>query len=136
MTVKKAKWIRIIWISVGFLSLTLGIIGIFLPLLPTTPFLLLTVYSFAKGSDKFYNWFTTTGLYRKYIKDYVFERAMYFNQKAQIFATVLIVTSAGFFLIDSIIVKVVLMVVFLIQFIYLTFFVRTKKNPTDQKNDI
>ena len=128
MTVKKAKWVRLIWISAGFLSLTLGIIGIFLPLLPTTPFLLLTAYSFAKGSDKFYNWFTTTGLYKKYIKDYVFERAMYLSQKAQIFITVLIVTSAGYFLIDSPIVKIVLVTVLLIQFIYLTFFVRTKSN--------
>jgi len=65
---------------------------------------------------------------KKYIKDYVFERAMYLSQKAQIFITVLIVTSAGYFLIDSPIVKIVLVTVLLIQFIYLTFFVRTKSN--------
>lgn len=42
------------FISCGFLSLILGIIGIFIPVLPTTPFLLLTAVCFSKGSEKFH----------------------------------------------------------------------------------
>jgi uncharacterized membrane protein YbaN (DUF454 family) len=47
------KWL---YISLGSVSLVLGIIGIPVPLLPTTPFLLLSAYCFAKGSDRLHRW--------------------------------------------------------------------------------
>jgi uncharacterized membrane protein YbaN (DUF454 family) len=47
---------RIIYIAVGIISLSLGIIGIIMPILPTTPFLLLTAYCFYRGSPRFHNW--------------------------------------------------------------------------------
>lgn len=54
----------------GFISLTLGIIGAFLPLLPTTPFILLSAYLFAKSSDRMYNWLTNHKIFGKLIVDY------------------------------------------------------------------
>ncbi len=44
------------WVVLGTVSLITGTIGIFLPLLPTTPFLLLTAFCYARGSEKLHSW--------------------------------------------------------------------------------
>jgi uncharacterized membrane protein YbaN (DUF454 family) len=62
--------LRIILIITGFISLILGIIGIFVPLLPTTPFLLLTTFCFSKSSKRFNNILLNNKFLFKYIDDY------------------------------------------------------------------
>ena len=48
--------IRAFWFSVGVVSLALGGIGIFLPLLPTVPFVLLSAFGFARSSERLHHW--------------------------------------------------------------------------------
>ena len=62
--------VRVLCIIVGSVSLILGIIGIFVPLLPTTPFLLLTAFFYTKGSQRSYNWLMNQPVLGKYIRDY------------------------------------------------------------------
>lgn len=64
------KYIRGLFILLGSISVLLGLIGIILPLLPTTPFLLLGAAIYAKSSDKFYNWLIGNKLFGSYIKNY------------------------------------------------------------------
>ena len=54
----------------GTFFLVIGIIGIFIPILPTTPFLLLAAACYARGSKKFYNWLINNKLLGEFIKNY------------------------------------------------------------------
>ncbi len=58
------------YIILGFFFVGLGVLGIFVPLLPTTVFLLIASYFFAKSSDKYYNWLITNKYFGKFIRDY------------------------------------------------------------------
>lgn len=49
-------WLRALWIAGGFLALGTGIVGIVLPLLPTTPFVLLAAFCFSRGSQRWEAW--------------------------------------------------------------------------------
>ncbi|UCD39276.1 MAG: YbaN family protein [Fidelibacterota bacterium] len=61
------KWLLI---GLGSVSVGLGVIGIFLPLLPTTPFLLLAAACYIRSSDKFYRWLITNRWFGRYIRNY------------------------------------------------------------------
>ncbi len=54
----------------GTLSVGLGVLGMFLPLLPTTPFLLLAAYCYARSSPRFYNWLISNRWCGEYIRNY------------------------------------------------------------------
>lgn len=62
---------KIFLIIIGTISLVLGVIGIFLPLLPTTPFLLLSLGLYMRSSKKLYNFILTNKYLAPYVKDYV-----------------------------------------------------------------
>lgn len=68
-------------IILGTLSLALGILGIFLPLLPTTPFLLLTAALYVKGSPKLYAWLINHRLFGEYIRNFRENRAIPLHAK-------------------------------------------------------
>ena len=53
---QRPLWQRLLWLGAGVLSLVLGIIGIFLPLLPTTPFVLLAAICLSRGSSRAERW--------------------------------------------------------------------------------
>ena len=55
---------------IGFISLGLGIIGAFLPLLPTTPFILLSAAVFAKSSEKMHNWMHNHRIFGEILRDF------------------------------------------------------------------
>lgn len=49
-------WQRLLWVAAGALALLTGVVGIFLPLLPTTPLVLLAAFCFARGSERCERW--------------------------------------------------------------------------------
>ena len=61
---------RIVFLALGSFFVGLGALGIFLPILPTTPFLLLAAYFFARSSNRLYRWLMKTPLLGDYIRHY------------------------------------------------------------------
>jgi uncharacterized protein len=72
---------KAIWITAGTISLGLGILGILLPVLPTTPFLLLAAFCYGRGSQRFYHWLVDRSWAGSYIRSYREGRGIPMKQK-------------------------------------------------------
>jgi len=68
--------VRMIWASLGLFFVALGVVGIFIPGLPTTPFLLLALWCFARSSDRLYRWLLDHRVLGVFIRDYQEKRAI------------------------------------------------------------
>ncbi|MFC0253451.1 YbaN family protein [Massilia consociata] len=92
----------------GACAVVLGVLGIFLPLLPTTPFLLLASWCFARGSERLHRWLLSHRVFGEYLRN--FEAGHGIPLKAKIVATVLLWTSllAAMFRFDGLAVPAVL----------------------------
>ena len=76
-----------LFVAFGFITLSLGILGIFLPLLPTTPFLLLASTLFMHGSKRWHSWLTNHSLFGPFIHNYVNHKAITLSMKITILIT-------------------------------------------------
>jgi uncharacterized membrane protein YbaN (DUF454 family) len=72
---KASGAVRYVLISAGFICVGFGVAGIFVPLLPTTPFLLLAAACFLRSSDRFYGWLTTNRWVGGHVRNYMEHRA-------------------------------------------------------------
>jgi len=66
----RSKLSRAFWFSLGFISMSLGLIGIPVPGLPTTPFMILAAACFARSSQRFYDWIINNKLFGSHVKNY------------------------------------------------------------------
>lgn len=128
--------IKLFWLILAFLCLTLGTIGVFLPVLPTVPFYLVTAFSFAKSSDHLHNWFINTKLYKKNLESFVERKAMTLKTKLSILISVTLVMGFGFFMMARKgiwIPCIILAVVWLCHIGYFMFRVKTEKTTEEEK---
>ncbi|MBM3287822.1 MAG: DUF454 domain-containing protein [Candidatus Eisenbacteria bacterium] len=69
--------------AAGTLSVALGVVGIFVPLLPTTPFLLLAAYCYGRSSERFHRWLLENRWFGEYVRDYREGRGLRRREKAR-----------------------------------------------------
>ncbi len=103
------SFVKTLFIMAGFLSLGLGILGIVLPLLPTTPLILLAAACFVRGSDRLYQWLLHNKWFGKYIRDFRAGRGI--PLKAKVVGITVLWLSLGFsiiFVVDFIPARVIL----------------------------
>jgi len=89
---------RRLLILIGTLCVALGIVGVFLPVLPTTPFLLLAAVCYARSSERFYHWLMTNRWCGEYVRNYREGKGIPLKQKVLtlFFLWLTIVYTAGF----------------------------------------
>ena len=121
---------KYIFAALGCICLALGTVGVFLPILPTTPFYLLTVFFFANSSQKLHDWFLGTELYQKHLDSFVKDRGMLRSTKISIICTVTLLMGFGVFMMARKVIWipcVILMIVWLAHIFY--FMLRVKTIP-------
>ncbi|HHA6885937.1 TPA: YbaN family protein [Staphylococcus aureus] len=116
---------RLILIVIGLIFTALGIAGAVLPLLPTTPFLLVAVFCFARSSDRFYNWLINQKIYKEYVENFYLHRGYTLQQKIKILISLYIVIDFSIYMVDVLAVRVGLIIMVIIQTAVLFTFVKT-----------
>lgn len=124
----RSKIVRTIWGGVGILCFGLGALGAVLPLIPTTPFILLAAFCLARSSKKLNDWFKSTKLYKTVFESYVSRRAMTVSAKLKLLIPVTVLLGISFVLMSSVPVgRVVVAIVLLAHYVYFGLIVKTEK---------
>ena len=114
-----------IYICIGLVAFALGAIGVILPILPTTPFLLLASFCFAKGSERFNTWFINTKVYKKHLESFVKERAMTLKQKVILLAFADTMMAIPIITVDVLPMRITLIALILFKLYYFIFKIKT-----------
>ena len=117
---------KLLYIVLGCIALGLGAIGTVLPILPTTPLLLVAAFCFARSSEKLNQWFKNTRLYKENLETFVRGQGMTKKAKIRIMLTVTVIMAIAFVAMrNTIIGRICLAVVWLCHVIAFTFFIKT-----------
>ena len=120
--------IRYIFLTIGAISFGLGTAGILLPILPTVPFYMLTLFCLARGSERFHRMFLESRLYKKTVGAYERDKALTLRTKLSILASVTTIMLIGAYFSRNIpVALIIIAIVWIAHVIALLFIVKTKK---------
>ena len=122
---EKHKITKLFWIVLGFIGFGIGTVGVVVPLLPSFPFYMLTLFAFAKSSDRLHKWFISTKLYKKNLESFVNKKGMTVKTKIRIMVCVTLVMGFGFLMMKNVPVgRIILAIVWVCHMIYFIFGVK------------
>ena len=120
--------VRYIFLTIGTISFCLGTAGIVLPVLPTVPFYMFTLFCLARGSERFHRMFLESSLSQKTVGAYERDKALTLRTKLSILASVTTIMSIGAYFSQNMPVALIVMgLVWIGHVIALAFIVKTKK---------
>jgi len=109
---KLNQLLRAILITSGTIFLGLGLVGIFIPILPTTPFLLLAAACYARSSQRFYNWLMNNRWFGSYIKNYRDGRGIPLKFKILTISLLwLTIITSIYFVINNFLIEIILIII-------------------------
>ena len=115
------------FLALGFLFLGVGAVGVFFPILPTVPFLLLASVCFGKGSRRVNDWFQGTKLYQNHLADFKKDRSMTIQTKFGILIPVTVLLLLAFFMMHNIYGRITIIVLLIVKYLVFLFWIKTKK---------
>ena len=122
---------KMIFMICGCVCITLGYIGVLLPILPTVPFFLAALFFFVNSSERLHTWFINTNLYKRHLESFVQKKAMKASSKAMILTSVSVVMAIGFFMMRNLFVpRIILGIVWIAHVVYFIFGVKTLHEET------
>ncbi|EII2718511.1 YbaN family protein [Staphylococcus pseudintermedius] len=124
---------RYLLLGIGGIFTLLGFAGAVLPLLPTTPFLLVAVLCFAKSSDRFHDWLIQTKVYQAYVEDFRKHRGYTMKKKIQLLISLYIVVGFSIWMVDVTMIRLGLLVMAVIQTVVLFTWVKTLPKSYDMR---
>ena len=99
-------------ITAGTICVVLGTLGVFVPVLPTTPFLLLAAACYARSSHRFYQWLISNRIFGRYIRNYREGKGIPLRTKVVALTLLwLTIGYSAFFVLDSLIVRLLLLAI-------------------------
>lgn len=126
------KVLKSFLVVVGFISLGMGVIGVVLPVLPTTPFFILSYICFLKGSDKFNKWFIQTKFYKKYVDDFAKKKGMTLKRKITIVAVADLFIIASMIIVRNMYMNIALTGIIIFKCWYFFCKIKTIKEPSTE----
>lgn len=112
LKVSKNRLVRALWFGLGLLMTALGFIGAFLPVMPTTVFMLLAAFFFARSSPRFYRWLLTHPQFGQLIRDWRAGRGLTLRAKITAVSLIIVTTgSSALFFVPSLLGKLALALV-------------------------
>lgn len=112
-------FVRHVFIALGFVALLLGFVGIFLPILPTTPFILLAAAFFARGSERFHSWLLQHRITGPLLVDWYEHRSLRVSVKRWAYLLTILSFTSSILLVEPWAIKLLLLMLFLILMYFL-----------------
>ncbi|MFS4463975.1 YbaN family protein [Staphylococcus haemolyticus] len=126
---------RYVLIVLGIVFTVIAFIGAVLPLLPTTPFLILAAICFTNSSRKFKIWLESTQIYKNYVENLKKYKGYTMKEKIRILISLYIVVGFSIFMISTLYIRIGLVIMVVIQTIVLFTFVKTLPANFNQEKD-
>ncbi|MBU5424811.1 YbaN family protein [Tissierella pigra] len=121
------KLFNLLFITMGVVFTGLGMIGVLLPVLPTTPFLILASICFMRSSDKFDRWLRGTQVYKNYAEDFVNDRSMTLKRKAKLMLLSDAMLLFPLIRLNNLYLRLFIITIIAVKYWYFIFVIETKK---------